>query len=423
VSRHEGGVSPHGPVWEHGAVTRLVPSPDRASRVRNALEARHSEWTVPLVLWLGSRVVSTLFLATMFVVATTSGWRFASHRADPTLLTFSGSWDASFYRTIATAGYPATLPTDAAGHVLPNPWAFLPVFPSVVRAVMTTGLSFWAAGVLVATLCGAGAAVLLYRLVLVTGRSHRARWATALFCFGPLGFLLQVSYAESMFLLLLFGALLALVRERYWLVTALGLVAAFTRPGVLALSLTLAVHLVLRWVRAARGGPAFPWRSRIAVALSGLVLAAGGLAWPVIATAVTGVRSAYLETELSWWVGFVGRQHFAPLTPWFVMASRWLGIGGIVLVVAVLAGFVWFLMRRSVRVLGTDLLAFAGSYGLYLVAVFLPQQSLPRLLLPLAPMLGSDVFVRTRRRAMTWLIVGVCLQPVAIVFLWFLGYP
>ena len=122
-------------------------------------------------------------------------------------------------------------------------------------------------------------------------------------------------------------------------------------------------------------------------------------------------------------MGFVGRQHFAPLTPWFTMAGTWLGPLGIVLVVVVLAGAVVFFTRPAVRALGVDVLAFTASYGLYLVAVFLPQQSLPRLLLPMAPLLGSDVFIRTRRRAVTWLLVGVGLQPVAVVLLWFLGYP
>ena len=391
----------------------------RASRP--VLEARHSAWTTPLLLWLASRVVSTVLLATVYVVATANGWPFASYRRDPSFFTFSGSWDASFYRTIAEHGYPTTLPLDDAGHVAPNAWAFLPVFPTLVRAVMPlTGGSFWIAGVLVSTIAGAGACVLLYRLVLAVGCARRARWATALFAFGPTAFLLQVAYAESTFLLLLFGALLALVRRRYWLVAPLGLIAAFTKPGVLALAVALAVHLVVRWVQERR---AVPVRDTVAIVVSGLVVAAAGLAWPVIASAVTGRPNAYLDTELSWWVGFVGRQHFAPLTPWFTMAGTWLGPLGIVLVVAVLAGAVWFWWRRDVRALGVDVWAFTASYGLYLVAVFLPQQSLPRLLMPMAPLLGSDVFVRTRRRAVSWLVVGVCLQPVAIVLLWFLGYP
>ncbi len=395
--------------------------PTRASRLRSALEARHSGWSVPLTVWLASRAFSTLLLGSLYAVATAAGWPFASYRRDPSFFTFSGSWDASFYRTIAERGYPTTIPVDEAGHVLPNAWAFLPVFPWLARVVMpVVGGSFWIAGVLVAILAGAGACVVLYRLVRAVRDDRAARWATALVAFGPTGFLFQVAYAESLFLLLLFAALLALVRRRYRWIAPLGVVAAFTKPGVLALAVALAVHLVVRWVR---DGPRFRWRDRAVVIVSGMLVAAAGLAWPVVASAVTGRPGAYLDTELSWWVGFVGRQPFVPLTPWFTMARTWLGPAGIVLVVAVLASAGWFWSRRSVRALGTDVWSFSAAYALYLVAVFLPQQSLPRLLMPTAPLLGSDAFVRTRRRAVAWLVVGMCLQPVAVVLLWFLGYP
>jgi hypothetical protein len=417
------------------AETTRASRPTRLRRTVTAvLEARHSGWTTPLLLWLASRVVSTVLLGAVYWLATANGWHFASSRHDPSFATFSGSWDASFYRTIAEHGYPRDLPTDGAGHVVPNPWAFLPLFPGVVRALMTvTGASFWTAGVVVATICGAGACVVLFRLVLAVADVRRARWATALFAFGATGFLLQVAYAESMFLLLLFGALLALVRRRWWLVGGLGVLAAFTRPGVLALAVALAVHLVVRWTTARRAvraaaGPGvgtdpFPWRERVAVVVTGLVVAAAGLAWPLVASAVTGRPDAYLDTELSWWVGFVGRRHFAPLTPWFLMAGTWLGSAGVVLVVVVLAGAVWFLRRRDVRALGPEVLGFAAAYLAYLVAVFLPQQSLPRLLMPVAPLLAAEAFTATRRRATVWLVVGIGLQAVAVVLLWFLGYP
>ncbi|WP_181431008.1 hypothetical protein [Curtobacterium sp. MCBD17_021] len=414
------------------AETTRASRPTRLRRMlTDGLAARHSGWTTPLLLWLASRIVSTALLGSVYWLATTNGWHFASYRRDPSFATFSGSWDASFYRTIAEDGYPRVLPTDPDGHVVPNPWAFLPLFPGVVRGLMvTTGASFWVAGLVVASVCGAGACVVLFRLVLAVADARRARWTTAFFAFGATGFLLQVAYAESMFLLLLFGALLALVRRRYWLVAVLGVLAAFTRPGVLALAVALAVHLVVRWVAARRavdaeprGRESFPWRERVAVVAAGLVVAAAGLAWPVVATAVTGRPGAYLDTELSWWVGFVGRQHFAPLTPWFLMAGRWLGPAGIVLVVLVLAATAWFLRRRDLRVLGPEVLGFAVAYIAYLVAVFLPQQSLPRLLMPVTPLLASDAFTGTRRRATGWLVVGVCLQAVAVVLLWFLGFP
>lgn len=360
----------------------------------------------------------------MFAVATSLHWPFASRRADPTFFTFSGSWDASAYKTIAEHGYPSTIPTDAAGHVLQNPWAFLPVFPGIVRAVtLVTGLGFYPAGVAVATLFGAGASILLFLLLHTRADNRRALFAVALFTLGPTGFLLQTAYAESAFLFFVFAALWALVTRRYLLLIPFAVGAAFTRPGVLALALTLGIHFVVRFrERRSRDTP-FPLRDRVTIAAGIVAVSAAGLAWPVVATAVTGRPGAYLDTELSWWVGFVGRRHFAPLQPWFVMASTYLGALGIVLVLAVLAASAYWLTRRSTRALGHEIVGFAGSYWLYLVAVFLPQQSLVRLLMPVAPLLGSEVFSRTRRRRGMLLGGAVVLQAVAVVLLWFLGYP
>jgi hypothetical protein len=389
-------------------------------RVVERVRVTAPSWVVVLVIYLTSRLLSTAFLLTMFLVATGEGWSFASHRDNPNFFTFSGSWDSSFYRRIALDGYPRELPLDSAGNILPNPWAFLPLYPWVTRAVMTvTGLDFFVAGVIVSTIFGAVAAVLLHRLVLARGSSRSALWAVALFCFGPVSFILQTAYAESLFLALVFGSLLALVSRRYLLMIPLGLLASFTRPGAVALALTLAIHLVVRL----SGRKGFRHGELLAIVVAGLAIAAAGLAWPFIADAVTGHPGAYLSTELSWWTGFVGRQHFAPLTPWFVMAGRYLGIAGVILVLGVIAGYTWWLSRRSLRSLGHEFTAWGASYGLYLVAVFLPQQSLFRMLLPLAPLLGDPVL--TQRRATPWVLLsaGIALQGLAVILLWFLGYP
>ncbi len=390
------------------------------SRALDRLRATAPGWVVVLLVYLASRLVSTAFLLTMFLVATAEGWRFASHRDDPSFFTFSGSWDSSFYRRIALEGYPRELPVDSAGNVLPNPWAFLPLYPWVARAVMAvTGLDFFAAGVIVSTIFGAVAAIVLYRLVLARGTQRSALWAVVLFCFGPVSFILQTAYAESLFLALVFGSLLALVSRRYALMIPLGVLAAFTRPGALALALALAVHLVVRMI----GRQGFRRGELATIVTAGLAIAAAGLAWPFIADAVTGHPGAYLETELSWWTGFVGRQHFAPLTPWFVMSGRYLGLGGIALVLAVVAGYAWWLSRRSLRSLGHEFPVWGASYGLYLLAVFLPQQSLFRMLLPLAPLLGDPALSAKRAVRGLLLSAAIALQAIAVVLLWFLGYP
>ncbi len=282
-----------------------------------------------------------------------------------------------------------------------------------------TGLPFYTAGVVLSTICGGAAALVLYYLMAERTGRRRALWATAMFCLGPLSFLLQVAYAESLFLLLLFGALLAMVRRHYLTIIPLAVVAAFTRPGILALALALGIHLVVRW----RSGDRLRPTQTLSILLAGAVIAVAGLAWPEIASAVTSRHDAYLATETSWWVGFVGRQNFEPLMPWFDMAWRYLGVAGVALVVAAAAGFACWLFLTSTRRLGNEIVGFAGSYALYLFAVFLPQQSTFRLALPLSPLLAARTFTGTSRRRRAFLIGGIALQPVAIVLLWFLGYP
>jgi hypothetical protein len=159
------------------------------------------------------------------------------------------------------------------------------------------------------------------------------------------------------------------------------------------------------------------------MAAAGAVMAMAGVAWPLIASAATGSPDAYLQTELSWWTGFVGRISFVPMATWFVFVWRYANVFGVALVVAVVIGFVWLLRRRSIRALGPEVIAFAASYGLYLFAVFLPQQSLFRLLIPMAPLAGAPGLTHRPRARMIVLIVGIVLQPVALVLLWYLGYP
>ena len=397
----------------------VVASPgDRESILQRI--RRLPPWVESLVIYGASRLFSTALLGAMFVVATTQGWEFASYRADPTFFTFSGSWDASFYKRIAEDGYPTTLPLDDAGGVLPNPWAFLPVFPYLVKSVMMlTSLPFYPVAVVLAALFGAGASIALNALVRAVATVQQARWATLFFCFGPLAFLLQVAYAESLYLLLVFASLYLLVKRHYVLFIPIAVAASYTRPGALALALALGVHLVIRWF----SKEPFPWRDRLAIIAGGIIVSAAGLSWTLIATLVTGHPDAYLETELSWWDNLVGEQSFAPFTPWFTLAGRYLGIAGIVLVVLLVGGFALWLSRKSVRSLGADLQAFAGSYALYLFAVFLPQQSTFRILLPLSPLLAAPTFTATAKRRWIVLVAGLVLQPVVIVLLWYRDFP
>jgi hypothetical protein len=390
-----------------------------------AVQARRGTKVLPLWLWAllifaASRVYSTVLMVSMFLFAKAHDLPFASQRIGAGLVNYFGSWDASFYRRIAEHGYPTTLPTGADGRVEPNAWAFLPVFPWLVRGVTSlTGLNADAAGVLVACLAAAGASVVLGLLLRPRIGRRPALWVVAMFVFGPIAFVLQLPYAESLFCLLIFASLAALVAKRYAVVTVLGVIAAFTRPGALALPLAIGILFLIRM----RRRDEFPLKERVRMIVAAVITAAAGVAWPFIAGAVTGNPDAYLETETSWWTGFVGHLSFVPLTPWPVMAWRYLGIVGIVLLIAAVAATAWWLTRRSIRVLGPEILLISGGYLLYLFAVFLPQQSVFRLLLPVTPLLGDPRLSQSRRAKWIALAIGIALQSVAVVLLWFLGYP
>src|SRR5680860_703887 len=90
--------------------------------------------------------------------------------AQPDYGTFVGLfWDGSWYKSIAEDGYPATLPVDANGMVQQNAWAFFPLFPLLVRVLMTaTGGSWEVVAPAASLLLGVGAALVLDRLVPVS---------------------------------------------------------------------------------------------------------------------------------------------------------------------------------------------------------------------------------------------------------------
>ncbi|MBF4591415.1 hypothetical protein [Curtobacterium sp. VKM Ac-1395] len=397
---------------------------------RRAIDAVASlpAWAAVLLVWTGGRLVSTLWLALAYPLMARSQPENAIWGNEHGFLRFLTSWDGQYYEQISLHGYPTTLPLDAAGHVAQNAWAFLPAFPFTIRLLtVSTGLPFDVGAPAVAVIAGFVAALLLHRLVRERAGDAAAMWAVFFFTCGPLSFLLQVGYAESTFLALTFGALLALEHRRYGLLTLLGVAAAFTRPGALALPLTLGVVALIRLVQLRRGSvrvlDGFPLGELLRVVGAGVAMVAAGLAWPFVAAHVTGQPDAYLATEMSWWVNFIGRVDFMPLTPWFLTTAKWLGVGGVMIVIGLLVGYPVWLLRRSTRRLGTTTLVFSGAYALYVFAVSLPMASTPRLLMPLAPLLGSPELVAKPWMRWTLVTCAVLGQPVLVAVLWLLGPP
>lgn len=394
-------------------------APALASQERRASgedAARLPWWARILLLYAASRVVSTLLFLAVGAAAV-PGSRVGVH---PELLTMLTAWDGQWYWLVGEGGYPTALPRTDTGDVATNQWAFLPVHPLLVKALaVLSGLPWPPVAVVVSTVAGGGAAVLLGLLLRPHVGDGRAAFAVAVFCFGPLAFVLQTAYAESLGLCLTFAALCLVDRHRYGWAVPVAVLLAFTRPGVLALALAVAVHIVLRILRARRGGPAVPTGELVGALLLAAVATVSGFAWSAIAGFVTGVPDAYFQTEVAWRALWMGRGEFAFFTPWFFAGDFWfdrtLGWGPIVgkaAVILLVAGFAALLLAPPLRRIGEVSRLWLASYALYLFAVFFPQSSVFRLLMPMAPIAGAVVPKgRTAR-------VGVLIACVGLQALW-----
>ncbi|OIH98209.1 hypothetical protein BIU90_12195 [Curtobacterium sp. MCBA15_001] len=345
----------------------------------------------------------------------------------PKYLSFASIWDGAWYRVIATSGYPSTLPVDTAGHVTENAWAFMPAYPFLVRGLMVlTGGSFELMAVSVSLLTGWGAALVFRRLMGRFLDPARATFATVLFCVAPVSVMFQVAYAEAMGLFLLLVALLLLVERRFWTMLPVVLLLGMTRPTGLAFALLMVLFIgvwVIRpaWLRE-RSAPSV--RQLVPAAVVAVVSGVVGLAWPAIAWAVTGVPRAYTDTELAWRSSYIGWKELVPFTPWVQGFGWWFRQpAGSVLLVLVLVGFAAFVLMPPARRIGLELRLWSVAYLVYLLAVFFPQSSTWRILLPIAPLLGIVALPRSRVYRVSVVVLCVVLQWVWLSWCWWVdGY-
>jgi len=351
------------------------------------------------IVYLLARVVTTAFFALAAQLSTAAS-RYGERPSVGSLLM---GWDAQWYWYIAVHGYPTTLPLDETGQVTQNQWAFMPVFPYLARLLGGTGTGWQVAAIVISLVAGYLACLVLHALLRRRIGRTAAMWAVLFFANAPLAAMFQVAYAESLFLLLLFAALWAVDRRHYgWLYPLVPLMA-FTRPGVLAFALLLGAHAIVRWRR--REHEPLRIGQIVHIVLNGLLGAAAGLSWPLIAGAVTGQPDAYFATESSWRRGWLPDDDgsFVPFRAFWDAAGFWFSqwglgetVGHVALIVLVIAIAALLLFGPRVRRVGTDLRLWSASYLLYLFAVFFPQSSVFRLLLPLSPLWGAAAVPRSR---------------------------
>ncbi len=401
------------PDADQGAMSRSLRAYGRArsvvDRLGGSIDRRLTWWV--LGGFLLARVFSAILIAW---TAPSSGTLVVSGRHGTGPLGYWDmvhAWDGKWYEQIITQGYPQTLPLDQTGRVAQSTWAFLPLFPTLTAGVMTvTGLSFGAAGSLLSIACAAAAVVVMSVLLRERIGPRAAFGATLVFSFAPASPVLQMTYTESLGILLLTGFLWAITRQNWAAACLAALLLGFERP----IALSMAGVLVAVLVRMA-------WRRRVVPVTRGHVVGAAltlavtglsGLAWPAVAAWRTGQPDAYLLTQAAWRApGGV-----KPLKPWLTNFELVFGEGTGVVVVFVLVA-VWFLIMVGPwsRGLGFVLRAWMVSYSLYLLAITDVWTSTYRFLLFLWPV-TAVLIGAAQPRARDRLLVGWRTAAWVVVF-------
>lgn len=363
-------------------------------------------WLRVICVYAGARVLTTIVLAMSAAQLTPQ----SRAGANPDFFSYTALWDGYWYWRIAVVGYPTNLPLDSSGHVMENQWAFMPGYPWVASAFASlTGTRWPFAAFAVSLVFGFAAALVIYRLFALRLDEDQAFFGVVLFSVSPLSFIFQMAYAESLHTFLLALVLYLLARRKWaWMVPVIA-VMSMTRPSGLAFALALSLYWVVRY--RTRAHEPFPrrdmvWTGALAV-FSGLM----GLVWPVAAWIWTGSMSAYTDTELAWRAPMIGHQHLIPFAPWFQAFAFWFGspLGPIIVLIFVTI-FVALFFLPAVRRLGLELRVWLVSYGLYLFAVFFPQSSTFRLLIPMFPFAAALAQPKSTAYRIGAVVVSLVLQ-------------
>ncbi|WP_236553630.1 hypothetical protein [Rathayibacter sp. VKM Ac-2803] len=376
-------------------------------------------WVRVLAVFLLTRVVTTVILLQFAANQAQNSWTGPS----PSYVDFASMWDGRWYEIIASAGYPSVLPVTDTGEIGENAWAFMPLYPAVVRLLMAvTGLGWATAAVAVSVVCGAVTCFVLYRLFRHSLSEAQSLIAVLLFCVAPTSPMMQLAYAESAAMMLTAITLLLLVRRQYAWVFPVVLLLGLTRPSGLAFAAAMGLYVVVRYVRRAREPfPRSDWLPAVALTGWGLVV---GFSWPAAAWAVTGSPTAYTDTELAWRSAYIGYQELFPFTSWFQSGAWWgdwwfgAPLVGIAIVVLLVAVFVGILAAPWTRRLDLFSRAWVAGYGVYLFAFFFPQSSTFRLLGPMFPLVGALAVPRSPLFRCTLVALGIVGQIVWISICW-----
>ncbi len=400
----------------------------RAAQAPSPMRWHLGRLTIPLSIWLPvvifilARIygVAVIAFASRYQVALPSPdhpgiYQFSAHPDSPGYLGLITNWDGQWYERIATVGYHLPAVGDLHGADALRAFAFPPLFPMVIGALMTlTGLGFGVCVTIVNLVAGGAAMVVMFALVERTAGRFAAGVAvlfTNSFVAAPL---FQAAYSESIALLLVCTALLLIARRRYgWAVAAVVLLS-LTRLVTPPLAVVVIVHAFFRW-RGRDKDPIrrgeFAWMTLLA-----LVSAASVSLWSTIANTITsGVKATGADR------GNVSSAVVAGRFGWFTNAYEhigWIGVVGVAMLVVL---FLVLALSPLTRTWGIEVRTWFAIYPIYLLFVAGVHAGVLRYLLLAFPlgllMIGSpEPGINLRKRAAV--VSTICAISLALQIPW-----
>ncbi len=228
-------------------------------------------------------------------------------------------WDCLWYVHTAMAGYDRAPIISTFDYSMAN-WAFLPLYPLLMRGLIAAGLGGATAGFLLANLCLLGFMLLGYAyLARLRERPDPLLFFGFLLAF-PYGFYLSLPYTESLYALLATGALLALRRGPNGMAACLISLLGVTRVTGIVLLPALTWRLFTPAWRQLRRGQARQAALTAADALLPLGIAALGLSlFMAYLYLHVGDALGFLHIQAGW------QRHFQD--PFYILAKGLMALG------------------------------------------------------------------------------------------------
>jgi hypothetical protein len=331
---------------------------------------------VPLSIWLPVAIF-TLTRLYDFVVITWAArqqvalpsphhpgiYQFTAHPASPGYLGLITNWDGQWYERIATLGYHLPAPGALGAKDALWAYAFSPLFPSVVGAMMAmTGLSFAVCVTVVNLAAGAAAMVVMFALIEGTAGWFVATAAVLFTCCSVVAPLFQAAYSESISLLLVCTVLLLVARRHYAWAVPVVVLLSLTRLVTPPLAVVVIVHAVLRFRN--RGQDPIRRTEAVWMAVLAVVSATSVTLWSTITSALTsGVKLTGASR------GNVSNAVAVGRFGWFTNAYEhigWIGVVGLGLLVVLL---VVLALSPLTRTWGVEVRTWFAIYPIFLLFV------------------------------------------------------